>query len=95
MTHDVSKDRVALIPTTQCHISEDFRITERTITNLAVYFKIVFLYTDANLLVLHSAKEDSNIIHTANRRKNNWIGHILRGNCLLKHGIGGKIREDK
>jgi len=23
----------------------------------------------------------------------NWIGHILRGNCLLKHVIEGKIEE--
>jgi hypothetical protein len=25
------------------------------------------------------------------RRKTNWIGHILRRNCLLKHVIAGKI----
>ena len=24
-------------------------------------------------------------IHTINGRKANWIGHILRGNCLLNH----------
>jgi hypothetical protein len=24
------------------------------------------------------------------RRKANWIGHILRRTCLLKHVIGGK-----
>jgi hypothetical protein len=26
------------------------------------------------------------------RRKANWIGHILRRNCLLKHVIEGKIK---
>jgi hypothetical protein len=35
--------------------------------------------------VLHGVKEERNILHTVNRRKANWIGHILRGNCLLKH----------
>jgi hypothetical protein len=28
---------------------------------------------------------------TIKRRKENWIGHILHRNCLLKHVIGGKI----
>ena len=40
---------------------------------------------------LHGVKEERNILHTVNRRKANWIGHILRGNCLLKHVIGGRI----
>jgi hypothetical protein len=26
-------------------------------------------------------------------RKTNWIGHILRKNCLLNHVIDGKIEE--
>jgi hypothetical protein len=36
-------------------------------------------------------KEERNIVHTIKRRKANWIGHILRRNCLLKHVIGGKL----
>jgi hypothetical protein len=35
--------------------------------------------------VLHRVKEERNIIHTVNRA--NWIGHILRRNCLLKHVV--------
>jgi hypothetical protein len=35
-------------------------------------------------------KEERNIVHTIKRRKANWIGHILRRNCLLKHVIEGK-----
>jgi hypothetical protein len=35
-------------------------------------------------------KEDSNILQAIKRRKANWIGHILRGNCILKHAIEGK-----
>jgi hypothetical protein len=26
------------------------------------------------------------------KRKANWIGHILRRNCLLRQGIEGKIK---
>jgi hypothetical protein len=36
-------------------------------------------------------KEERNIVHTIKRRKANWIGHILRRNCLLKHIIEGKL----
>jgi hypothetical protein len=42
--------------------------------------------------VLHRAKEERNIVHTIKRRKANWIGHILRRNCLLKHVIEGKLQ---
>jgi hypothetical protein len=41
--------------------------------------------------VLHRVKEERNIVHTIKRRKANWIGHILRRNCLLKHVIEGKV----
>jgi hypothetical protein len=41
--------------------------------------------------VLHRVKEERNILHTIQRRKDNWIGHILRRNCLLKHVIEGRI----
>jgi hypothetical protein len=41
--------------------------------------------------VLHRVKVERNIVHTIKRRKANWIGHILRRNCLLKHVIEGKI----
>jgi hypothetical protein len=35
------------------------------------------------------------IVHTTKRRKANWIGHILRRNCFLKHVIGGKRSDGK
>jgi hypothetical protein len=41
--------------------------------------------------VLHRVKEEMNFLHTIKRRKANWIGHILRRNCLLKHVIEGKL----
>jgi hypothetical protein len=34
--------------------------------------------------VLHKVKEEGNILHTIKGRKANWIGHILRRNCLLR-----------
>jgi hypothetical protein len=44
-----------------------------------------------NVEVLHRVKEERNIVHAIKRRKANWIGHILRRNCLLKHVIKGKL----
>jgi hypothetical protein len=41
--------------------------------------------------VLHRVKEERKILQTIKRRKANWIGHILRRNCLLKHVIEGKL----
>jgi hypothetical protein len=41
--------------------------------------------------VLHRIKEKRNILHTIKIRKANWIGQILRRNCLLKHVIEGKL----
>jgi hypothetical protein len=41
--------------------------------------------------VLHRVQEERNILHTIKGRKANWIGHILRRNCLLKHVIEGKL----
>jgi hypothetical protein len=38
-------------------------------------------------------KEERNILHALKRKKANWIGHILRRNCLLKHVIEKKIEE--
>jgi ribosomal 50S subunit-associated protein YjgA (DUF615 family) len=45
-----------------------------------------------NEAVLHRVKEERDILHTIRRRKANWIGHILRRNCLLIQIIEGKIR---
>jgi hypothetical protein len=43
--------------------------------------------------ILLRVKEERNILQTIKRRKANWIGHILRRNCPLKHVIEGKIEE--
>jgi hypothetical protein len=44
-----------------------------------------------NEAVLHRVKEERNILYTIRRRKANWIGHILRRNCLVSHIIEGRI----
>lgn len=41
--------------------------------------------------MLRMIKEDRSILHTINRKKPNWIGHMLRRNCHLKHSTEGKI----
>ena len=42
--------------------------------------------------VLLRVKEQRNILHEIRERKANWIGHILRRNCLLQRVIEGKIQ---
>jgi len=44
--------------------------------------------------VLRRINEKRNILHTVKRRKDNWICHILRRNCLIKHIIEGKIEGE-
>ena len=43
--------------------------------------------------VLQRVKEGRDILQTIKERKSSWIGHILRRNFLLKHGIEGKIER--
>jgi hypothetical protein len=42
--------------------------------------------------VLLGVKEQRNILHEIRKRRANWIGHILRRNCLLQRVIEGKIQ---
>jgi hypothetical protein len=42
--------------------------------------------------VLLRVKEQRNILYEIRKRKANWIGHILRRNCLLQQVIEGKIK---
>ena len=44
--------------------------------------------------VLLRVNEQRNILHEIRKRKVNWIGHILRRNCLLKQIIEGKIKGE-
>jgi len=42
--------------------------------------------------VLLRVEKQRNILHEISKRKANWIGQILRRNCLLQRVIEGKIR---
>jgi hypothetical protein len=42
--------------------------------------------------VLLRVKEQRNILHEIRTREANWIGHILRRNCLLQRVTEGKIQ---
>jgi hypothetical protein len=43
--------------------------------------------------VLLRVKEHRNILHEIHKWKANWIGHILRQNCLLQRVTEGKIQR--
>jgi hypothetical protein len=45
--------------------------------------------------VLLRVNEQRNILHEISKRKANWIGHILRRNCLLQQVIEGKTKGGK
>jgi len=44
--------------------------------------------------VLHRVNEQKNILHEISKQTTNWIGHILRRNCLLQWVIEGKIKGE-
>jgi len=46
-----------------------------------------------NEKVLFRVKEQRNILLEISKRKANWIGHILRRNCLVNQVIEGKIER--
>ena len=44
--------------------------------------------------MLLRVNEQRNILHEIRKRRANWIGHILRRNCLPKQVIEGKIKGE-
>jgi hypothetical protein len=54
--------------------------------------KISWIDYVRNKDVLLRVKEQRNILHKIRKRKANWIGHILRLNCLLQRVTEGKIQ---
>ena len=56
--------------------------------------KMEISWTDhvSNEETLLQVKEQRNILHAIRKREANWIGLILRRNCLLKQEIEGKIK---
>jgi len=45
--------------------------------------------------VLLRVNEQRNILHEIRKRKANWIGNILRRNCLLKQVIDGSDKKTR
>ena len=54
----------------------------------AEYKANIYIY----IRTLCRVNEQRNILREIRKRKANWIGHILRRNCLLKQVIEGKIK---
>ena len=54
--------------------------------------KIIWTDHVRNEEVLLGVNEQRNILHEVSKRKANWIGHILRKNCLPQQFIEGKIK---
>ena len=44
--------------------------------------------------VLLRVSEQRNILHEIRKRKANWIGQILRRNCLVRQVIEGKVKGE-
>ena len=56
--------------------------------------KISWTDHERNEEVLFRVNEQGNILREIRKRKANWIGHILRINCLLIQVIEGKIKGE-
>jgi hypothetical protein len=56
--------------------------------------KLVIMHLTYDEEVLLRVNEQRNILHEIRQRKANWIGHILRRNCLPKQVIEGKIKGE-
>ena len=41
--------------------------------------------------LLHRVEEERNTLQRIKTREDNWVGHILRRNCLLKHALEEKM----
>ena len=52
-----------------------------------------FIYICVYIYIYIYIYEQRNILHEIRKRKANWIGHILRRNCLLQRVTEGKIQK--
>ena len=62
--------------------------------NSPMIFLLQYFDHVRNEEVLLRVNEQRNILREIRKRKANWIGHILRRNCLLKQVIEGKIKGE-
>jgi len=59
---------------------------------LALGLNTNYYYYMNNNEVLLRVKEQGDILHEISKRKANWIGHVLRRNCVIQRVIEGKIK---
>jgi hypothetical protein len=55
--------------------------------------KITWSEEVTNHQVIERIGEKRTLINNVQRRKVNWIGHILRRNCLLRDATEGQMTE--
>jgi hypothetical protein len=48
--------------------------------------------TESLFVLLLTVKEQRNVLREIRKRKANWVGHILRRNCLLQRVIERKVK---
>jgi hypothetical protein len=75
-------------------IKSDIVIIIYLFVYISIKRRINISWTDhvRNEEVLLTVKEQRNILHEISKLKANWIGHILRRNCLLQQVTEGKIK---
>ena len=55
---------------------------------------VILRSSSGNEEVLLRVNEQRNILHEIRKGKANWIGHMLRRNCLIRQVIEGKIKGE-
>jgi hypothetical protein len=81
-----------ICPENSSLVKNHTRITRILYEDQSTFVITSLSYHVRNGEVLVRVDEQRNILHEIRKRKANWIGHILRRNCLLKQGkIKGEI----
>ena len=62
--------------------------------NFAYWILSKFCSFVRNKEVFYGVKDERNIVHTAERKNANCLGHSWRRNCLIKQVIEGKIKGE-
>jgi hypothetical protein len=57
-----------------------------------IYIYIYIYHSILSYQILLRVKEQRNILLGISKRKANWIGHILRRNCLIQQVTEGRIK---